>query len=95
MEYGDLKSAAESTSSGLLLRQSLDNFYPSCYRISLADSTRFSQVFFKTHILLLLLLGSSLYNCVKMCVITQSAQPNLPPQKSFGLSCEDARDNDD
>jgi len=44
MEYGDLKSAAESTSSGLLLRQSLDNFYPSCYRISSADCTRFSQM---------------------------------------------------
>jgi len=42
MEYGDLKSAAESTSSGLLLRQALDNFYPSCYRISSVDCTRFS-----------------------------------------------------
>jgi len=44
MEYGDLKSAAESTSSGLLLRQALDNFYPSCYRISSADCTRFSDI---------------------------------------------------
>lgn len=40
LEFGDFKTASESGSSHLLLKQAVDNFFPVCYRSRSSDDMK-------------------------------------------------------